>query len=151
MTDLGELVGCFASHALSRRVGGHESRPFLFDPAQLEEQRVVLGVGDLGLVEHVIGVLVTADLRSQLDDPRRGVYEPFSLAHFVSGASMPLRIFRPALSNLITSSSSVRVSVLFTTVPAPNAGCLTRSPLVNRCTRGAAGADGPCRSRKRSL
>src|SRR2546426_6980651 len=52
---------------------------------------------------------------------------------------MPLRIFKPTLSNLITSSSSVRVRVLLTTVPAPKAGCETRSPLAKRCTGGGAG------------
>jgi hypothetical protein len=34
--------------------------------SELEEQRVELGVRDLGPVEHVVGVLVLADLLAQL-------------------------------------------------------------------------------------
>src|SRR4029077_17729864 len=91
------------------------------------------------------------DLLAELDGPGRRIGDLFSLAHLVSGASIPLRIFRPALSNLITSSSSVRVRVLLTTVPGPNAGCLTRSPLVNRCTSGGAGAGAARRPLEPSL
>src|SRR5438132_14020824 len=96
-------------------------------------------------------MLVAADQVAQLLDPDRRVDRFLALAHFVSGASMPLRIFSPTLSNLITSSSSVRVSVLLTTVPEPNAGCVTRSPLANLCTVGGAGADSTWRSMYRSL
>src|SRR5207253_3955482 len=115
-------------------------------------------------VEHVVGVFVVADLIAQLLRVCRGIVRlrlllgdrahlllgdrrRLLLAHLVSGASMPERIFRPTLSNLMTSSSSVRVSVLLTTVPEPKAGCETRSPLVNRCTGGGAGAASTWRSR----
>src|SRR6266850_1447872 len=151
MADLGELVRGLAADTLCRRVGGQEVRALLLDPAQLEKQRVVLGVGNLGLVQHVVRVLVAADLLAQLFDPDRLVDCLLALAHFVSGASIPLRILRPTLSNLMTSSSSVRVRVLLTTVPAPNAGCLTRSPLAKRCTGGGAGAAWTWRSWNRSL
>src|SRR6266550_4984676 len=134
-------TGVMLSGTLRRRVRGQQVRPLLFDPAKLQEQRVVFGVRNLGLVQDVVGVLVAPDVRAQLVDPDRRVDGPLPLAHFVRGASMPLRILRPTLSNLITSSSSVRVRVLLTTVPGPNAGWLTRSPLVNRCTGGGAGAD----------
>jgi hypothetical protein len=119
----------------------------LFDAAEVQEEGVELGVGDLGQVEHVIRVLVVADLLAQLLRYRgrlgrlRGLLgRGLLLGHFVSGASMPERILRPTLSNLITSSSSVRVRVLLTTVPEPKAGWDTRSPLANLCTGGGAGA-----------
>src|SRR4029077_16842 len=105
----------------------------------------------LGQVEHVIGVLVVAELVPPRPPRLCGVVHlrllfrdrgylllrdrgRLLLGHFVSGASMPDRILRPTLSNLITSSSSVRVSVLLTTVPEPNDGCETRSPLANLWT-----------------
>src|SRR4029077_19573601 len=122
MTHLRELLRCLATDALGWRVGRQEVGPRILDAPELEEQRVVLRVRNLRLVEHVVGVLVTSDQVAQVIDPDRRVDAFFSLAHFVSGASMPLRILRPALSNLTTSSSSVRVSVLLTTVPDPKAG-----------------------------
>src|SRR5207245_11447159 len=100
----------------------------------------VLGVRTIGRVVHVVGVLVAANQFAQFLHAHRRVNCLFPLRHFVSGASIPLRIFKPTLSNLITSSSSVRVSVLLTTVPAPKAGWVTRSPLANLCTGGGAGA-----------
>src|SRR5579859_4662475 len=124
----------------------------LLDAPQLQEQAVELRVGDLGRVEHVVRVLVAADLLAQAfgaADQVAGGF--FLLAHLVRGASMPERIFSPALSNFTTSSSSVRVSVLLTTVPEPNDGCVTRSPVANRCTGGGAGAAWTWRSWKRSL
>src|SRR5438094_7181363 len=121
------------------------------DPVRLQEERVVLGVGDLRSVEDVVSVLVAPDLSAQLLDADGCIDGLAALSfrrrHLVSGASIPLRIFSPTLSNLITSSSSVRVSVLLTTVPAPNAGWVTRSPLENRCTGGGAGAASTWRSR----
>src|SRR5712691_6755295 len=119
----------------------------LLNAAEVEEEGVELGVGDLGQVEHVVRVLVVADLLAQLlcHGGRLGrlrglLGRGLLLGHFVSGASMPDKILSPTLSNLITSSSSVRVRVLLTTMPLPNAGCDTRSPLENRWTGGAAGA-----------
>src|SRR5207248_2386 len=140
------LVGSLAADALRRRVGRQQVGSILLDLAQLLEDRVVLGVRNLGLVENVVSVLVAANQVAQLFDPDRRVDCLFPLRHFVSGASMPLRIFKPTLSNLITSSSSVRVSVLFTTVPDPKAGCVTRSPLAKRCTGGGAGVTSTWRS-----
>src|SRR3989442_12864483 len=85
-------------------------------------------------------MFLMADLLAKFFCTRsRVVWLLLFLGHFVSGASMPDRIFKPTLSNLITSSSSVRVRVLLTTVPAPKAGCETRSPLAKRCTGGGGG------------
>src|SRR5260370_15389237 len=102
----------------------------LLNAPEVEEQGVELGVGDLGQVEHVVRVLVVADLLAQLFRHRGGLGRLRGLAgrglllgHLLRGASMPERILSPTLSNLITSSSSVRVRVLLTTVPAPKAGC----------------------------
>ena len=89
------------------------------------------------------------DLLAQALGPLRhvdGALGALALGHFVSGASMPDRIFSPALSNFTTSSSSVRVRVLFTTVPSRTTGCVTRSPVAKRCTGGGAGAACTCRS-----
>src|SRR5258706_16428844 len=118
----------------------------VLQPPELQEESVELGVRDHGPVEHVVGVLVLADLLAQLTRPGGGVDRLFALAHLVSGAIMPDRILSPTLSNLMTSSSSVRVSVLLTTTPLPNAGCDTRSPLEKRWTGGAAGAACTCSS-----
>src|SRR4030088_1577486 len=141
----------FGADLLRRRIGRDQVGARLLDLAQLEEQRVVLRVRYLGLVENVVSVLVAADLLTELIDTDRRVDNLLLLGHLLSGASMPLRIFSPALSNLIKSSSSVRVRVLLTTVPAPKAGCFTRSPLAKRWTGGGAGAASTWRSMKRSL
>src|SRR5207249_9951948 len=109
---------------------------------------VELRIRNLGLVEDEVGVLMTPNLLAQSLRPLLKGSSPLAgglggdvgPTHFERGASMPDRILRPALSNFTSNSSSVRVSVLFTTVPMPNAGCVTRSPGAKRCTGGGAGA-----------
>jgi len=111
--------------AQAKFVSDNAPQTIPLDPPQLEKQAVELGVRDLRRVEHVVRVLMAADLLAQPLRPLGQVSRTFgalALGHFVSGASIPDRILRPALSNLTTSSSSVRVSVLLTTVPEPNEG-----------------------------
>jgi hypothetical protein len=43
------------------------------DPAQLVQQRVVLLVSDLGIVEDVVAVAVIVELRAQLGGTRRRI------------------------------------------------------------------------------
>src|SRR5258706_409279 len=141
-----ELLRRPAANALRRRVGSDEVGPLFLDAAQVQHQRVEFRIRDLRLVENEVSVLVAPDLFTQsldsaLTSPLAG--RPggdVRLTHFVRGASMPDRILRPDLSNFTSSSSSVRVSVLFTTVPIPNAACVTRSPVAKRCTGGPPGA-----------
>src|SRR5439155_3039519 len=159
VAHLRELLRSHAADPLRGRGGGNEVGPLLLDAPQVKDQRVELRIRDLRLVEHEVGMLVTPNLLAQSlralskgSSPLAGrLGGDVGPAHFERGASMPDRILRPALSNFTSSSSSVRVSVLFTTVPMPNAGCVTRSPVAKRCTGGGAGAACTCRSWNLSL
>ncbi len=51
---------------MRRRVRGDQLGVLFLDGAQLGDQRVVLGVGDHWVVEHVVAVPVEADLLSEL-------------------------------------------------------------------------------------
>jgi hypothetical protein len=55
----------------ARRVGRDQFRVIGLDRPQLAHQRVVLGVGDLGAVEHVVPLVVMIDERAQLGRPLR--------------------------------------------------------------------------------
>src|SRR5215813_4882912 len=129
VADLGELSTRGASHALRRRVRSDQVRVLRFELLELAVQRVELNVGHLGLVEHVVEVLMPADLPAELLEPLLDVGR-HSLAR---GAIVALMIFTPAPSNRTRSSSSVLVSVLFMTTPRPNFLCCTRSPSRYRC------------------
>ena len=132
--DLGKRVGRRLADPLRRRVRRHQLRVLCLQLDQLAEERVVLGVGDLGVVEHVILPVRAIDQRPQLEDAclrRIDVLE--GRAHTLTiGARLTARIFMPTLSNLTMISSSVRVIVLFRTVPRPQARCSTWSPGLNR-------------------
>ena len=59
---------------------GAISREPTFERAELPDQLVVLGVGDLRVVEDVVPVQVVVDLLAELLDPRLGFGEfPFLL------------------------------------------------------------------------
>ena len=60
-------------HALGGARGRDEIGELGLQLAQLALERVVLLVGDLGLREHVVEVLVAADLLAQPGDPRLGL------------------------------------------------------------------------------
>ena len=68
-----EALGGLAAHALGGRVGREQLGMRGFEALELVHQRVVLGVGDFGRVEHVVEMLVAADLVAQLLDLRSGV------------------------------------------------------------------------------
>ena len=72
MLRLPESLGGLAAHALGGRVGGDQLGVRGLQLPQLDRQRVEGGVGDLGRVEHVVEVLVAADLLPQFFDPVRG-------------------------------------------------------------------------------
>ena len=54
---------------LRRRVGRDERRELLLETLQLPDERVVVGVADLGIVELVVALVVVADEGSELVDP----------------------------------------------------------------------------------
>ena len=61
MLRLHEAFARLAANALRRRIRRDQLRMLRLDPLQLVHQRVEFGVGDSGVVEHVIEVLVVAD------------------------------------------------------------------------------------------
>ena len=67
--DLGELARDGAAHPLGGRIRRHEIRVGALEFAQLAEERVVARVGDLGIVEDVIAVVVVLDLAPEFGDP----------------------------------------------------------------------------------
>ncbi len=62
-----------ADDALRRRIGADELGVRRLDRLQLLEQRVVVGVGDLGLIEHVVRVRVMREQVAQLGRARGGI------------------------------------------------------------------------------
>src|SRR5947209_1165441 len=62
----GTLRAGRAAHALGGRIGGDEVGVLLLELGQLAVERVVLSVRQLGLVEHVVEVLVPANLPAEL-------------------------------------------------------------------------------------
>src|SRR5215210_201920 len=64
--DLLELVERLAADALRRRVRREQLGMIFFDPSQLAQQVVVVGVGDLRVVEDVVAVVVVGDLPPEL-------------------------------------------------------------------------------------
>ncbi len=64
-----ERLDRLAANALRRRVRRDQLRVLRLQAAQFAHQSVVLRVGDLGLVEHVIAVVVVVDLGAQFLHP----------------------------------------------------------------------------------
>src|SRR5215470_13686796 len=62
MLDLDESFARLAADALGGRIGRNQLGVLLFQSFQLVHQLVKFGVGDFGSVEHVVEVLVVADL-----------------------------------------------------------------------------------------
>jgi len=71
--DGGEQVGRRSPDALRGRVGGDQLGVGILQRAQLADELVVLGVGDLGIVEHVVAVRVEVDQLAQLLDADLGL------------------------------------------------------------------------------
>ena len=134
MSDLGEGVGGRTPDPLRRRVRRDQLRILRLELDQLAEQRIVLGVGDLGMVEHVVLPIRAIDQPAQLEDARLRLLDILDggTHTLTMGARLTARIFMPTLSNLTMISSSVLVMVLLSTVPRPQARCSRWSPGANR-------------------
>ena len=92
----------------------------LLEIEELAKERVVLGVGDLRLIEDVVLPRVVLDGAAQLARASAvGLGDGVQDCTGQSVASLTAKIFTPASSNLMTSSSPERVMVLLSTVPSP--------------------------------
>src|SRR5437763_17144086 len=72
MADLDQLRYRLGPDPLGGRVGADQLRMVPLDSPQLVEQRVVLIVSDLGVVEHVVAVVVVLQCPAELPDPLVG-------------------------------------------------------------------------------
>ena len=72
MLDLAEALGGGRADSLRGRVGGDELGVLLLERLQLVEEDVIRGVGDLGVVEDVVAVVVVRDEPPQLLGALRG-------------------------------------------------------------------------------
>ncbi len=68
MTHLSERRKRCTADALSWRLRSHEFRVLSLQCLQLIEKAIVLGVGDTGLIEHVVTVVVGVDFAAQFGD-----------------------------------------------------------------------------------
>ncbi len=68
MRHLDESFARLTAHALAGGIRGDELRMLSFETLQPAHQRVVFGVGNFWLVEHVVQVLVVAQLIAQVFD-----------------------------------------------------------------------------------
>ena len=62
MPDLEKAFARFSAYALTGRVGGYQIGMVGFQPGKLVHQLIEFCVGNLGLVEYVIAILVMTDL-----------------------------------------------------------------------------------------
>src|SRR5207244_11705119 len=97
---------------------------------ELAEQGDVLGISDLRLVELVILPVRALDEAAQLENASLCFLVGFEggVHTLTMGARLTARIFMPTRSNFTMISSSVRVIVLFSTLPRPQDRCSTGSP-----------------------
>ena len=63
MAQLLEALGGRRADALSRRVGTGQLGVSFLECPQLVEEAIVLGVRELGIVEHVVAIVVVLDQR----------------------------------------------------------------------------------------
>jgi hypothetical protein len=73
VADRGEHRRGGRADDLGGRVGRDQVRVGLLQPAQLDEEFVVLGVGDVRVAEHVVAVGGVSEPRPQLVDADGGV------------------------------------------------------------------------------
>ena len=71
------------------RVRCGERRVLRLELAQLDDEEVVLGVGDLGRVEHVVQLVGVADQGAQLGGARRRLRRDLAVASGHAQAAMP--------------------------------------------------------------
>ena len=110
-----ELVERLGADALRGRVRRPQLRVLGLEVAQLVQQRVVLGVRDLGVVEDVVAVVVVVELPPQLGRPVLGGWAHTSRAAGWSSASRS----KPASSS--TPAWSVRSKWIGVTAMQPSA------------------------------
>jgi hypothetical protein len=65
MRDTFEAIGGCAAHALTGGIGGDEGGGLLFQIQQLLVELVVFAIRNLRLGQHVIGVVVPAEVRDE--------------------------------------------------------------------------------------
>src|SRR6201984_3384200 len=65
VSDDRKLLQRLAADPLRRRVGGNQVREFSLQLLKLDIKLVVIAVGNLGLSQHIVEVVVTADLLAQ--------------------------------------------------------------------------------------
>src|SRR5258708_33025266 len=98
---------------------------------QLAKQPVVVGVADLRRVTDVVEVRMVVDLRAQCVDTLADV-RGSRLAHRSGESAVPAsataKIFSPASSNLMVTSSPERVMMRLRMVPSPYLRWRTRMP-----------------------
>ena len=118
MLDRIEALERPRAHALGRRIGAQQVGVGGLEVAQLVQQDVVVGVGDLRLVEDVIEVAVMLELRAQLGHAlgRRGLRR-YSTS-LTAGSSSPPRS-NPASAS--TPAESVRSKCSGVTEMKPSA------------------------------
>ena len=73
MPDLTEGTDRSATHALSRGCGIGPFGMRRLECRQLMEEAVVLGVGDQGRIEHIVGMVMALELPAQRVDCRTGL------------------------------------------------------------------------------
>ena len=80
MADLDQIRDRFAAHPLGRRVRRKKLGVRGLEVAQLVEQSVVLIVGDLGIVEDVVAIVVVLEELAELGRARGRRHPSTSLA-----------------------------------------------------------------------
>ena len=98
-----EAVQRRGADPLGGRVWGAQLGVIGLDRTQLVEQRVVLVVADLGVVEDVVAAVVVLEQAAQLSDPlrvclRRGAHAVGALAASISSKPQPRSRSRPPWS-----------------------------------------------------
>jgi hypothetical protein len=117
VADLRQRGDRLAADALRRRVGREELGVGCLDRAQLVEQRVVLVVADLRIVEDVVAVAVVVQLVAQLRGARLRVGRGHSTS-LAAGASRRPRSWRSSAS---MPAASVRSKCSGVTAMSPAA------------------------------
>ena len=74
---------------LGRRVGRDELGELVLEGSQLAHQGVVVGVGDLGIVELVVALVVVPDLRAEGVDPGVDLVGDCHAVEVTEGVSSP--------------------------------------------------------------
>ena len=69
MLHLGEPLRRRGSHALGGRLGSNKLWMVLFQLLQSSHKVVILGVGDIGIVQRVIAIVMVTNIFPQLFEP----------------------------------------------------------------------------------